>query len=449
MNIWKKTVSLIMVLSMMLAIAVIPSSAAGTQKGSMYPTVFVHGMMGWGEGDDGLANAVDYWGLASGSMVNYLSRKGYNVVEAAVGPLCSNWDRACELYAQLTGTRVDYGAYHAKKYGHERYGEDYTGKSILGNYKWNGTNKLNMVGHSMGGPTIRFLADFLKDGDAQEVSYAKSNGLSVSPLFTGGKGDRIFSITCIASPLNGTTYKEALPINYNGSIQIYALWAKYLFSNNLLNKVLDFNLDHFGIGQQPNELFAQAFLRVLGHTDFLQHNDNCINDMGVDRNCALNKKLDQSSNIFYFSYPMTCVDKVGGAWIPDVTAFPLLQAYALKMAYFTGTTEGYYEDGYGSYYKKVAVKKQTLGPEWQENDGFTNVYGDAVPFHLNAAGSRVFDRSINATMAQRNFKPGYWYVLPAQKFDHFGAVGGLFTENTSQVQQFYLGIMQRIYACTK
>ena len=37
----------------------------------------------------------------------------------------SAWDRTCELYAQLTGTRVDYGKAHAEKYGHARYGRTY------------------------------------------------------------------------------------------------------------------------------------------------------------------------------------------------------------------------------------------------------------------------------------------------------------------------------------
>jgi len=31
---------------------------------------------------------------------------------ASVAPNGSAWDRACELYAQLSGTRVDYGKAH-------------------------------------------------------------------------------------------------------------------------------------------------------------------------------------------------------------------------------------------------------------------------------------------------------------------------------------------------
>lgn len=446
----KKLTALLMALVLMTAIAIIPSSAAGkTLKGSMYPTVFVHGMMGWGETDDGLANIVDYWGLGSGSMMTHLKNQGYNVKEAAVGPLSSNWDRACELYAQLMGTRVDYGAYHAKKYGHDRFGRDYTGKALLGSYKWSSAKKVNLVGHSMGGTTIRYLEDLLKDGDALEVNYSKQHGLSCSNLFKGGKGDMIYSITCISTPSNGTTYKEAMPLLYDGSVDVYVLWAKYLFSNQLTNKILDFDLDQFGVCEKPGEIALTAMLRILTQTDFLKHNDSCINDLGIDKACAINKRVDQASNVFYFSYPTSCVTKTAGVWIPDLTAFPLLQAFALDMANFTGSTEGYYNDGYGSYAHKVAVKKQTLGTQWQENDGFTNVYGDAVPFRMTASGSKSFDRSQKLKTAMSGFKPGCWYVYPTMKMDHFGSVGGVFTENQNEIKTFYTNVMRRINACTR
>lgn len=47
--------------------------------------------------------------------------RGYEVYTATVGPIVSNWDRACELYAYIKGGRVDYGKIHSEKYGHSRY----------------------------------------------------------------------------------------------------------------------------------------------------------------------------------------------------------------------------------------------------------------------------------------------------------------------------------------
>lgn len=48
------------------------------------------------------------------------------VFQATVGHISSDHDRACELYAQLTGTKTDYGYWHANATGHSRWGPDYS-----------------------------------------------------------------------------------------------------------------------------------------------------------------------------------------------------------------------------------------------------------------------------------------------------------------------------------
>ena len=74
-----------------------------------------------------------------------LRDKGHQVFYASVGPVSSNWDRACELYAQIKGTRVDYGQAHTNRQGHARFGRDYTG---IGFYPaWDGTHPVHFVGH--------------------------------------------------------------------------------------------------------------------------------------------------------------------------------------------------------------------------------------------------------------------------------------------------------------
>jgi triacylglycerol lipase len=56
--------------------------------------------------------------------------RGYITHYASVGPVSSNHDRACELYAQIKGTVVDYGQAHSSQFGHARYGRNYTGKGF-------------------------------------------------------------------------------------------------------------------------------------------------------------------------------------------------------------------------------------------------------------------------------------------------------------------------------
>ena len=75
------------------------------------PFIFVHGLNGWGGAED-INGIMPYWGATTGNLMQYLEHEGYECYSASVGPMSSAWDRACELYAQLMGTTVDYGIAH-------------------------------------------------------------------------------------------------------------------------------------------------------------------------------------------------------------------------------------------------------------------------------------------------------------------------------------------------
>ena len=55
------------------------------------------------------------WGMTGGDTIIYLNNQGYESYSASVDPAGSAWDRACELYAELYGTRVDYGEAHSRR----------------------------------------------------------------------------------------------------------------------------------------------------------------------------------------------------------------------------------------------------------------------------------------------------------------------------------------------
>ena len=94
-----------------------------SSDGNHYPIVLVHGLFGWG-GTEVLG--LNYWGGFS-SLRDILNDAGYKVYTPSIGPVASNWDRACELYAYLVGGTVDYGAYHSATNGHARYGRTFPG----------------------------------------------------------------------------------------------------------------------------------------------------------------------------------------------------------------------------------------------------------------------------------------------------------------------------------
>ena len=133
-----------------------------------YPFVFVGGMLSWGE-ENGMYK-LPYWGMVCGNLVQQLRDTGIEAYAPQVGPMNSAWDRACNLYAMLTGTRVDYGVAHSKKNNHARYGRTYAplvqdwGKELPDG----GIKKVHLLGHSFGGATMRMLAELLTNGSEEE-----------------------------------------------------------------------------------------------------------------------------------------------------------------------------------------------------------------------------------------------------------------------------------------
>ena len=207
----KRFLCLLLTLILAASLCVFPAAAADQTCPSSKddPVVFVHGLMGWGQ-RAGINAVLPYWGMTTGSLTSYLNSLGYETYSATVGPISSAWDRACELYAQLTGTTVDYGAAHAAAHDHARYGITYDQPLFAG---WGTKRAVNLVGHSFGGATTRQFLELMANGSAEEVAAAKAAGTAPSPLFTGGKRSWVHSMTEIAAPHNGTTFIES-----NGAI---------------------------------------------------------------------------------------------------------------------------------------------------------------------------------------------------------------------------------------
>ncbi len=212
------------------------------QWNTNYSYVFVHGLMGWGE-YDAQYKLMPYWGMFGGELLKKLEKKGYDCYAASVSGTASAWDRACELYAQLTGTVVDYGEAHSERCGHERYGKDFTGKALL--EKWDSENKINLLGHSFGGATMRVFATLMAKGDEAEIASTPVN--EISPLFTGGKADWIYSLTSLAAPHNGTTaygLEDSMPENADSAA--YDMFIDHALEINK-NMVTDKNTYYFSI----------------------------------------------------------------------------------------------------------------------------------------------------------------------------------------------------------
>lgn len=286
-----------------------------------YPIILTHGMLGWGRDE---MNGFHYWG-GKGDIQEDLKKQGYNVYTASMGPLSSNWDRAIELYYYIKGGTVDYGAVHSQKYGHERYGKTYPGVYP----QWDGVNKVNIIGHSMGGPTPRYLIELLENGDSQEMAYVAAMGEApTSDLFKGGK-KWVHSHTTIAGVHNGALTADYFEFRETLEKMFFGLAGLAGVTNeNLYN----FDLEQWGIKRTEGETISAYFARIKG-SNFWNSQDNCMYDLSVKASDLQNRYAKTSSNVYYASYSIdgTEDDNNDGIREPLKSMFEILKPDARKV----------------------------------------------------------------------------------------------------------------------
>lgn len=466
----KRILSLLLVLALASSLIFIPTyadeSGSVPEKGdgTQYTTVFVHGLLGFGYNDK-VTDLVCYWGMTSGDMMDYLGDLGYDVVNASVGPLSSCWDRCCELFAQLTGTKTDYGAAHSaaceesfanedNDLKHDRYGRDYTGAAICSGwgpiYDENGKvtgwydNKLNLIGHSFGGPTVTKFLQLLAEGDADEIAWGKEQAALyggdwhdyVSPLFWGDYDGEylINSVTSLAGVLNGTTFLSTCRDSADAIMTIVAFMAN-TFGLTDLTILYDFQLEHFGITKTPGEAkSAEEYFSFLKQSGFMDGYDNALFDLSIMGTNELKQGWDTYDNVYYFSYAgdKTYEDPLTGYHNPDADILPLLYAFSYDM----GHDDYSFEQVKDIHGKWAGSTDKT----WMANDGMVNTISARYPI---GAANKPYDA--------QNIEAGIWQWCDLD-FDHLTFCGGLLDPRVAstpkQTREFYEQLMSNIAATT-
>ena len=423
---------------------------ANTTAIPRYPVVLVHGLLGWGSYDQ-INSILPYWGFTSGGIAPYLREKGVEVYEASMGPVSSAWDSVCELYAQLSGTVVDYGAKHSLEHGHARYGRDYTGNgqySKLLNGPWDAQHPINLVGHSFGGIRSRLLLQLLAYGSQEEQTYSRLHPETgpVSPLFTGGKANWVYSVTMLDAPSNGTTFIESSRF-FTDSFEGLSRDLAKLLGLTPFKGIYDFQLEHFGIQPDPNADLTTALHEVLTST-FVDHHDSAYQDLTIDRAMWINSGVTMPPNVYYFSYygNRTYYDADLGYYVPTNRMQFLAAHFGAKMGQYVGTTSGSFLYGYGAYQRQINVTPTFTGVEWQPNTGLVNPVSSRWPAHY-VNGVWVDDPHVNVCYCTTNAQRGVWNVFPRQDADHLTYMGGLFSETTADTRALFDLIIPGIANC--
>ncbi|MCR4735246.1 MAG: hypothetical protein K5829_09615 [Treponema sp.] len=339
-----------------------------------YTYVFVHGLSGWGHYDS-QNKFFPYWGMKNGSLMKQLKKEGFFCYDASVAPQGSAWDRACELYAQLTGSITDYGEEHSARCGHERFGPDFSKEPLIP--QWDSEHKINLLGHSFGGVTVRLLAHLMAEGSEAERNASPEDELS--PLFAGGHKDWIYSVTTLAAPHNGTSAYHVPDKNPQPKSKMQEL------------------MDKTNAGKKD------------GRADY----DYAAYDMHIQNAKEINSWLTTLSSAYYFSFPCSATKtSADGNQEPIIEMMEsLFQRSSLRM----GSFEGESPDGI------------LLSKDWQENDGLVNTISARAP---------DFAPAENFSTEEKNLQKGIWYIMPTYKGDHMALQGGLTIKN--DIRDFYI-----------
>ncbi|KAK6502740.1 hypothetical protein TWF481_007787 [Arthrobotrys musiformis] len=315
------------------------------------PIVLVQGFVAWGTP---LFGAINYWGGIE-SIPRLLMDKGYTVIVPQVGPLSSNWERACELYRQLTIGRfnsfipttqeieahndvdVSYGKYFdsnpakgprlSKTSGRRRAILFSQSPQEYADWKWSETSKAHFICHSQGGNTVRCLISLMIRG---------AGDLHAEYFSARGRDNWAISVTTLGTPHKGTTIIDVID-NFllNSTDQAIKLIARLFATISFRSpgqRDYDLQLDHWGICRDGNETFEEMRQRLESTSGpvskWVHSNHNGLYDNSIKGVSDLHMRAETTSlSTYYFSLSFHSTVPFPSDWPPwtidAIRSFPI------------------------------------------------------------------------------------------------------------------------------
>ena len=373
------------------------------------PVILVHGFAGFGRNE---LLGYKYWG-GFNDLQEQLKAKYSNqlVATAVVGPFSSNWDRATELFYQIKGGCVDYGALHSAAAGHLEKPEAFfhNGRTCYpGLYPaWDATHPVHLVSHSMGGQTARMLVQMLA-----------ANGAPANPsLFPYAvNANWVRSVTTIASPNDGTTLAYRV-VDWVPFVQQLVTGIAGVSGATGGNALYDFKFDQWGVGPRTAAESLGAYVNRITSLPLWNSGVKDLSpyDLSPAGAMAENDWVKEQPGVTYFSW-VTHSSFTGiltGWSYPNVDTNPLIGVFA---------GPGFM----GNYYRDSRPMPPVSDSSWFPSDAVVNSIAQKAPtWAMNAAGT-VYKRSVVVKDLSNGGTPqaGAWnYKGTMGGFDHFDVVG--------------------------
>ena len=367
------------------------------EKKTNYPTILIHGFLGV-QPENYFSYLYRYFGSFTKDLRKHWQSLGYEVYQPGLGPFTGMWERSCELYAYLVGGTVDYGVVHSKKHGIKRFGRTYPG--VLKDLGTPGDHaKINLIGHSFGGPTVTMFTWILTEGCKEELEATPAD--EVSEFFKGGKGDWVHSATILSATNRGTSMTTIAGEKLLHTISKVLITAG-AYAGDLINNVYDLYFDPWGVMEDP----ATCTNKALGKD--METKQAGINayatayeggqiwfEMQPEVSDAMLKGWKANPKTYYIARPGRGThDNKHGTQSPDGHIFRPFKITAWILGNYTNKNRG-------------------VDKDWLPNDAVVNT---------PSMGAPVGCEEIQWTPGMK-FVPGVWQRCPEQNWDHQGWAG--------------------------
>ncbi|PVH69107.1 alpha/beta-hydrolase, partial [Cadophora sp. DSE1049] len=304
--------------------------------------ISVPGFATWGSS---VSEAINYWGGVE-NIPQLLADMGHTVIVPSIGPISSNWERACELYAQLTsqkftfhdptipkaqGTRgieIDYGTLHQSRFNYDRISHNRKAAIVYTkspndweNWVWSKDNPVHFICHSHGGNTVRYLIHLMEDD---------SRRLHPNYFNKDGKESWTISVVTLGTPHRGTTLTDIIFVSLD-HIKTARIFTTLSFSDPE-DRAYDLQLDHWSICRHDDEPFLMMRRRLEAIDGpvrrWIRANQHSLADNSIVGVNSLHRLAPSpSADVLYFTLSFNATAPFPQTWRDltsnEIASFPL------------------------------------------------------------------------------------------------------------------------------